>query len=165
MCGQKSQQDNSQTQTQMDEIERNLYVGDLNAFKALLTAPAHIQKNWCVVTVMRSSELEGISWKHTSLYDHQFLEVQDAEREPISMHFHLAHLFIASNLINNKKVLVHCDSGISRSPTIAAAHLIAFHGYDYLKALRIVAVHHPKTAPRAEFINQLREFSTAINGA
>jgi protein-tyrosine phosphatase len=52
---------------------------------------------------------------------------------------------IHQNLSNNKKVLVHCQQGVQRSPTVVACYLLKYHNYtkqeaiDFIKLKRTIA--------------------------
>ncbi|KAH8116392.1 protein-tyrosine phosphatase-like protein [Phellopilus nigrolimitatus] len=63
-----------------------------------------------------------------------------------------------------RKVLVHCSSGISRSPTIVVAYLMKYQGYSLLQALAQIWRCRPKVVPNAGFIKHLRDVETRTLG-
>ena len=71
-------------------------------------------------------------------------------------------VFSESVRLNNGKVLVHCQAGVSRSATICIAYLM-YHkrvpmeqAYDYLKGRRSVI------APNVNFMCQLMEYEAEL---
>jgi histidinol-phosphate aminotransferase len=55
--------------------------------------------------------------------------------------------FLAKQLSNGHRVLVHCDSGVSRSPAIVAAFLAATGGISVEAALRRIQDKHWEADP------------------
>lgn len=43
-----------------------------------------------------------------------------------------------TNILNDKFVLVHCQQGIQRSPTIVACYLIKYHNYTKEQAIEFI---------------------------
>lgn len=69
--------------------------------------------------------------------------IGDAKNNPISDHFDKAFNFIDNALHTGKEILVHCDAGASRSPSIVIGYLIARRGFSYQDALRLVQEKRP----------------------
>ena len=64
-------------------------------------------------------------------------------------------------IIRNKvqmqeNVLVHCQMGISRAPSVVIAYLIKFQGMDYNSALSLVQQKNPDAYPNLGFLMQLQ---------
>ena len=55
-----------------------------------------------------------------------------------------------------EKVLVHCQMGISRAPSVVIAYLIRFHGMDYHSALSMVQQKNGDAYPNLGFLMQLQ---------
>lgn len=58
----------------------------------------------------------------------------------------------------NGKVLIHCQSGVSRSPAVAAAYLMRSGGHTATEALQLIKDKHPAAAPNDGFLAQLGLF-------
>jgi len=56
------------------------------------------------------------------------------------------------------KVLVHCQAGVSRSPTLVVAYLMARYGRSMMDAFNAVKERRPVVAPNFNFMGQLLEF-------
>ena len=68
-----------------------------------------------------------------------------------------AFKFIHEQLENGRHVLVHCAAGQSRSGTIAAAYLTAFHKYSASKALHYVKQRRTIIDPNKGFRDKLKK--------
>jgi len=56
------------------------------------------------------------------------------------------------------KVLVHCQAGVSRSPTLVMAYLMARYGRSMMETFQLVKHRRPIVAPNFNFLGQLLEF-------
>jgi len=72
--------------------------------------------------------------------------------------------FLEEAKAKNKKVLVHCEGGINRAPTICMAYLVSHEGYTLKEAYEYIKNIQPKVAPREDYIKQLQEFEKKNQG-
>ena len=56
------------------------------------------------------------------------------------------------------KVLVHCQAGVSRSPTLVVAYLMARYGRPMMDTFGVVKERRPIVAPNFNFMGQLMEW-------
>lgn len=61
------------------------------------------------------------------------------------------------------KLLVFCNRGVSRSPTVVMAHLIANRKLDFERAYELVKQRHPKMAPNSKFLTMLQNLGRTRN--
>jgi protein tyrosine phosphatase (PTP) superfamily phosphohydrolase (DUF442 family) len=93
----------------------------------------------------------GLALYHVPVGDHPI------ETNNIFRHFDLAGSFIKRNVDGKKRVLIHCQAGISRSATICCAYLIREFGMSndqavaYVRGRRIVS-------PNPGFMKALNEY-------
>lgn len=93
---------------------------------------------------------------------YKWIPVEDSNAADISSHFQEAIDFIDCVREKGGKVLVHCEAGISRSPTICMAYLMKtkqFHlkeAFDYIKQRRSVV------SPNFGFMGQLLQYESEI---
>ena len=57
-----------------------------------------------------------------------------------------------------RKVLVHCQAGVSRSPTLVVAYLMALYGRPLMETFQLVKQRRQIIAPNFSFMGQLLEF-------
>ena len=76
----------------------------------------------------------------------------------MKQHFDEAIEFIELARVNNSKVLVHCQAGISRSPTIVIAYLMKKLNISMDDAYNRVREKRSIIAPNLIFMSQLMDF-------
>ena len=70
--------------------------------------------------------------------------------------------FIGEAIARNGRVLIHCQQGKSRSPTVACAYLIWHHRLTVGVALEMIRKVQPGIDPNLGFVSQLQEFSNLM---
>ncbi|KAH9849816.1 hypothetical protein C2E23DRAFT_350969 [Lenzites betulinus] len=137
----------------MDEVVPNLWVGDLPS--ALDTERLRGHQIRSVLTAMRGR----VSINETFVR-HQ-INIDDTNSSDILQHFVPAITFIQAELDKGHGVLVHCQAGMSRSVSIAAAYLMVSQGLDPEAALEVIRKVRPDVQPNDGFMRQLEIFYTA----
>lgn len=99
-----------------------------------------------------SDELDGLTYYR--------VEVEDMSREPIDMYFEESCDFISEALEGSEGVLVHCRSGVSRSPTIVLAFLISRMGMRLFDAFFLLRSKRSIVTPNIGFMGQLQKLET-----
>jgi len=61
-------------------------------------------------------------------------------------------------LIKNVKVLIHCNKGISRAPTLGIAYLMKKFNWKFEEIFEYIKKIYPKADPNYGFIIQLMDF-------
>jgi len=95
-------------------------------------------------------ENEGITYKR--------LPATDSGSQNLKQYFSEAINFIECARKANGKVLVHCQAGVSRSPAIVTAYLIATSRKSFTEAFTVIKECRPIVAPNINFMGQLLEF-------
>jgi protein-tyrosine phosphatase len=95
-------------------------------------------------------ENDGIEYKR--------LPASDSGSQNLKQYFAEAISFIDDARDKNGKVLVHCQAGVSRSPTIVAAYLMARSHKSLQEAFAFIREQRPIVAPNINFMGQLLEF-------
>ncbi|KAI0764561.1 hypothetical protein BD413DRAFT_673337 [Trametes elegans] len=137
----------------MDEVVPNLWVGDLPS--ALDTEKLKAHNIRSVLTAMRGR----VSINETFVR-HQ-INIDDTASSDILQHFVPAITFIQAELDKGHGVLVHCQAGMSRSVSIAAAYLMVSQGLDPAAALDVIRAKRPDVQPNEGFMRQLEIFYKA----
>ena len=84
--------------------------------------------------------------------------VEDLETSDMSRYFNETTLKIAGYIFSNKNVLVHCENGKSRAPTLIMAFLIRFFYVSFESAQNTILKSDPTVSPNFGFRVQLKEF-------
>ncbi|KAH9917674.1 uncharacterized protein BXZ73DRAFT_92353 [Epithele typhae] len=137
----------------MDEIVPNLWVGDLPSALDAENLRAHNIRS--VLTAMR-----GRVSIHETFIRHQ-INIDDTETSDILQYFVPAITFIQAELDKGYGVLVHCQAGMSRSVSIAAAYIMVTQGLDCESALELIRKARPDVQPNEGFMRQLEIFHQA----
>ena len=86
------------------------------------------------------------------------LKLKDFAEFDVTEYFDEANEFI--NKVRNcgGTMLVHCKYGVSRSPSIVAAYLIKYFGFDLNTALNFIRKKRPQINPNEGFMQQLKKY-------
>jgi protein-tyrosine phosphatase len=87
------------------------------------------------------------------------IKVEDDDRVKIHKYFDICHDFINKH----EKVLIHCQAGVSRSPTIVISYLMKHKNYSMKDAFDLVKNKRNIIFPNVGFIHQLMEYEKLIN--
>jgi dual specificity MAP kinase phosphatase len=86
------------------------------------------------------------------------LPASDSGSQNLKQYFSEAISFIENARTANGKVLVHCQAGVSRSPSIVAAYLISRSHKTLSDAFTFIKDRRSIVAPNINFMGQLLEF-------
>ncbi|KAG5278933.1 hypothetical protein AALO_G00104330 [Alosa alosa] len=114
----------------------------------------------------RISALLNVSRRDThpakGQYDYKWIPVEDSHTADISSHFQEAFDFIDRVKQAGGKVLVHCEAGISRSPTICMAYLMRSRRLRLEEAFDIIRQQRAIISPNFSFMGQLLQFEAEV---
>lgn len=131
----------------MHQIIPNLWLGDF--ISAIDTKALKSNGIGAVLSVMK-----GEMPIHPTFIRHQ-IEIDDTSDDDILTHLIPAVQFIQSQLDKKRGVLVHCQAGISRSPTVVAAYLMFNSDIDSQTALKQIQEIRLCINPNPGFVSQL----------
>ena len=133
------------------EVYPNLFISDMTIYKAV---PILRSLNITNVLNLLSDEedsdisevyrMEGIGFMHLPMYDRHDFKLNSVLKRAID--------YIDMQLRANRKILVHCFAGISRSPAIVIGYLMVKLGMTFDDALRQIG---PFSHMNKGFVNQL----------
>eukprot|EP01080_Neovahlkampfia_damariscottae_P005359 gene5359-9167_t len=86
------------------------------------------------------------------------LDLIDDDKQNIESTFEISHKFIKEN----DTVLIHCQAGVSRSPTIVISYLMKYEGYNLRDAMNFVKKQREIVFPNVGFVFQLIEYEKKI---
>lgn len=136
----------------IDQIYPRIYLSNL---------PTSLNRN--LLKEFGITDIISIITGGISVYPEDFnyyqLDCIDTDRDYIKQYFEKTNQIIDDILSDpNKKVLIHCVCGVSRSATIAIAYLIKKHGLDPKTIIKQIKKHRKIINPNPGFIEQLEEY-------
>ncbi|KAI7870022.1 protein-tyrosine phosphatase-like protein [Spinellus fusiger] len=130
----------------IQEIVPGVFVGDFSAAQSRTVIDEH---NITHVLSLGS---------FTDLYSdltYKNIDILDVPETNIIQHFEETFDFIDKVQKQNKCILVHCEAGVSRSPTVVAAYLVKSKGIKPSEALEIIKGKREVISPNHGFLAQL----------
>jgi protein-tyrosine phosphatase len=140
-----------EAQAAISPIQDGIYVGSL----AALAQPDSVQQMGieAVLRLDRTNRAAGHWSEGFAVLD---LPIADGESlEPASLQAGTA--FIHQQVQAGRKVLVHCQMGVSRAPTLVMAYLIEYQDMSLPEAYRLVSQNRPIINPSPLLIQSLVE--------
>nr|XP_018911383.1 PREDICTED: dual specificity protein phosphatase 10-like isoform X2 [Bemisia tabaci] len=107
-----------------------------------------------------TSELPGYHEERGILYKH--LPAADSSHQNLKQYFEEAFHFIEEARQSGGSVLVHCQAGISRSPTIAIAYMMKHRRLSLIEAYKEVKNARTIISPNFNFMGQLFELEQSL---
>ncbi|KAM4636057.1 dual specificity protein phosphatase 5 [Discoglossus pictus] len=95
-------------------------------------------------------------------YNYKWIPVDDNHTADISSHFQEAIDFIDTVRRTGGRVLVHCEAGISRSPTICMAYLMKTKRFRLEEAFEYIKQRRSLISPNFSFMGQLLHYETEV---
>lgn len=93
---------------------------------------------------------------------YKWIPVEDSHTADISSHFQEAIDFIDCVREKGGKVLVHCEAGVSRSPTICMAYLMKTKQLHLKEAFEFIKQRRSVISPNFGFMGQLLQYESEI---
>lgn len=139
----------------LHEIIPNLYLGGIQAgWNPIILKKYHIDSVLQVLPDEPPPTVDHI--------DRLIIPICDESNEDIKHFFNQTFYWIDSHIINQRKVLVHCFAGISRSATIVIAYLMRKFSWEYEKTLEFVQSKRKIIDPNIGFLQQLQSYELDI---
>jgi len=137
-----------------DRIFPNLYLGGMEA----VTDSQRLADQGIHAVVCCNREFECPTSKFFPELEYYRVNVEDMGREPIELFFPEATEFIHSQLVQERRVLVHCTAGVSRSASVLLAYMVEFCGYSLYDAFVQTLCHRPFITPNPGFMARLMDY-------
>ncbi|KAH9854757.1 phosphatases II [Lenzites betulinus] len=143
---------------QCQEILPYLYLGPLQASKSLETLQSlgitHI------VCIRDAKEAFSVRPRFPDNFKYMVLDVQDNEEQNLIRLFPPAKQFIDEAIAQGGCVLVHCNGGISLSPSFVVMYVMQHHGLAWEDALHLVQNRRYCISPNGGFLTQIKEYES-----
>ncbi|XP_014292388.1 dual specificity protein phosphatase 10 isoform X2 [Halyomorpha halys] len=135
-----------------------LYVGNArDAGDTSLLRDLGVSKVLNVTLQSTGPEPSGIAYRQ--------LPASDSGQQNIKQYFEEAFSFIEEARKSNCAVLVHCQAGVSRSPTIAIAYIMKHRGLSMIEAYKLVKAARSIISPNLNFMGQLLELEQCLRSS
>jgi protein-tyrosine phosphatase len=136
----------------LSQVTENIYLGNIyDAFNQRNLEDLGIKK---VLSLISDPQL----LMYPKEIEHKLIKINDLPRENIIKYFGECLLFIEGD----KKVLVHCIAGASRSATIIIAYLMWKKQLNYIESYNILEKIRPIVYPNYGFVRQLKMFDKLL---
>mmetsp|Transcript_17472 Transcript_17472/g.24248 ORF Transcript_17472/g.24248 Transcript_17472/m.24248 type:complete len:253 (+) Transcript_17472:32-790(+) len=136
-------------------VEQNLFLSSVLSAQNRLLLKKHNIK-----TVITLSVAAHNYYPDEFTYHH--LPIIDNSSAPINKYFEQAFDLIEQSLTNGQAVLVHCEAGLSRSPTIVLSYLMKKQKVNLRKAFYYLKNRRPIVEPNFGFINKLFQYEQTL---
>ena len=136
----------------LSQVTDNIYLGNIyDAQNIENLTKLGIQK---VLSLITDTQL----LVYPKSIEHKLIQINDLPRENIIRYFGECLLFMN----DDKKILVHCFAGSSRSATIIIAYLMWKNQLDYVESSNILQKIRPIVYPNYGFVRQLQMFEKLL---
>lgn len=89
---------------------------------------------------------------------YKYIDALDLPSFNIKHIFDECFLYIENIRLLNRRVFVHCNAGISRSPTIVIAYVMKYLKIGFMDAFKLVKKTRSTIKPNDGFVSQLKEY-------
>ncbi|KAF8505353.1 phosphatases II [Hysterangium stoloniferum] len=140
------------------QIMPGLYLGPFMVSKSLPTLQqlgiTHI------VCIRDVKEAFSVKPRFPEVIQYMVLDVEDNEEQNLIRLFPGAKQFIYNAIASGGRVLVHCNGGISLSPSFVVMFVMEHHRLDYEDALHLVQNRRYCISPNNGFMTQIKEYES-----
>ena len=145
---------------EMSEILPGLYLGS-----ATDASNSTLLKEHRIRTIVNISTSIPCYFENEKTLDYVQLPCHDSCHQDILQYFQATHQRIHQDLCSNKPVLVHCQAGVSRSPSFIIGYLMQYHQKSLEEAHRFVKDKRSIVNPNLHFLGQLMQYQRMLSGA
>lgn len=140
------------------DTKPDLIVG--NVFEFLYFGSQDIACNSNILNTLQITDILSVGVTVPMLKDisYKFIEVYDLPSFNIKNIFDECYLYIENIRLFNRRVFVHCNAGISRSPTIILAYVMKHLKIGFEDAFKLIKETRSTINPNAGFVSQLKDY-------
>jgi len=143
------------------EVQEPTFIIDnlwLGSYQAAINRHFLIQNNVTHILYLLKEEKPV----YPKIFKYKQIKIEDNEKENLFQYFDEAIEYIEKVRLNNEGVLVHCAAGVSRSPSIVIAYLMASEKIPFEQAFEFVKQKRPGVSPNDSFRDQLKLFESTL---
>ncbi len=135
--------------TPINQITHKLYIGNREAGKS--------DKLLGIKGIEAVLQIADRSYEINDGRIRKYIAIIDEPGQDISKYFKASYKFIDDMIKQDKRILVHCDAGVSRSSTIVIHYLMKKYGFTAKQAYNYVKKQRPCIKPNDGFIHALNK--------
>ncbi len=142
---------------EMSEVLPGLYLGNAHDAQDM-----NLLKQNQIKFIINISTTIPCYHENENLFEYLRLSCNDNCQENILQYFEKTFEYIHQNLLLNQNVLVHCQGGISRSPSFIIGYLMKYYSKTFDQAYTIVKDKRKIINPNLNFLAQLTRYEQMI---
>ncbi|CCM01897.1 uncharacterized protein FIBRA_03968 [Fibroporia radiculosa] len=140
------------------EILPSLLLGPLQVSKSLETLQSLGVTH--VVCIRDAKEAFSVRPRFPDHFQYMVLDVEDSEEQNLIRLFPAAKQFIENAITQGGRVLVHCNGGISLSPSFVVMYVMQHFNLSWEDALHLVQNRRYCISPNGGFLTQIKEYES-----
>ena len=144
----------------ISEIIPGLYLGNSRDAQNLDLLKQHQIRN-----VINASTSIPCYFESEQIFDYLRLPCQDSTNQNILQYFQETFDHIHQKLSANENVFVHCQGGISRSPSFVIGYLMKYRSKSFDEAYNMVKTRRNIVSPNLNFLGQLTQYQQMLINA
>jgi dual specificity MAP kinase phosphatase len=144
----------------MSEVFPGLYLGNARDAEDL-----NLLKQHEIKTVINISTSIPCYFENEKVFEYHRLPCHDSPNQNILQYFETTFEYIHEKLLMNKNILVHCQGGVSRSPSFIIGYLMRYHSKTFDEAYTIVKDKRSIINPNFNFLGQLTQYQQMLTSA
>ena len=139
--------------TKMHKVNDLLYIGNRAASEDL-----RLLKSEGISRILQLLDFY-IPKEYEDSIEVHYIRMEDSENENLERILPEALRYIHIAISQGKKILVHCNAGVSRSGSVVIAYIMATEKMDFRTALSFVEDKRACVSPNPGFIEQLKRMN------
>ncbi|CAF3636175.1 unnamed protein product [Rotaria socialis] len=144
----------------MSEVIPGLYLGNAQDAEDM-----NLLKQNDIKSIINISTSIPCHYANEKIFDYLQLPCYDSCRENILQYFDHTLEYIHQKLLLNQNILVHCQGGVSRSPSFVIGYLIKYHSKTFDQAYSFTKEKRKIINPNFYFLTQLKRYEQTIQSA
>lgn len=142
---------------QMSEVLPGLYLGNARNAEDM-----NLLKQHEITTVINISTSIPCQFEDDKVFEYLRIPCHDSSSQNILQYFETTFEYIHQKLIMKKNILVHCQGGVSRSPSFVIGYLMRYHSKTFDEAHNLVKNQRSIINPNLHFLGQLTQYQQIL---
>jgi len=145
---------------QISEVLPGLYLGNSRDAEDL-----NVLRQCQIQTIVNISTSIPCHFENEKSFEYLRLPCHDSPNQNILQYFETTLEYIHQKLSTNKNILVHCQGGVSRSPSFIIGYLMKYHSKTLDEAYHLVKNKRNIINPNLNFLGQLTQYQQMLTSA